>query len=268
MHAGLFSRRSAKRYRMLADLHQGVLPLPYYCEFLKSKLKAELDVEVFIGMCFGKPLIEDCVRDIVNRNIARVMILPMYPHYSSSASGLPLERALRNFCKYPVIPEIVCINSFFREQTFINAFVERIKEYDYQSFDEIVFSYHSLPVAHVEKWDNSYSKECAETTRLICNKLGIANVITCFQSQMSKKWLGPMTKPVLIDLIKQGKTRVLVVVPSFVVDCLETVVEIDIELKQFFLDNGGKELHLVKSLNDHPLWINFIAQKYRDSMSH
>jgi ferrochelatase len=264
MHAVLFSRKAAKRYRTLADIHQGVFPLPFYCELLKNKLKTELNVEVFIGMCFGKPSVEDCVLNIVNNNVSKVMIMPIYPHYSSSASGLPLEKALKSFCKYPVIPEIVSVNSFFHEQDFINAFVERIKEYDYRSFDEIVFSYHSLPVSHVEKWDNKYPEECAETTRLICKELGIATATTCFQSQMSKRWLGPMTKPALIELIKKGKTRILVVAPSFVSDCIETDIEINIELKKFFIDNGGKELQLVKSLNDHPVWINFIAQKYRE----
>ncbi|MDR0725474.1 MAG: ferrochelatase [Prevotellaceae bacterium] len=262
----LASYVSSKRYKLLAGLYKGVFPLPFYCEFLKNSLAKELDIEVFIGMCFGKPLIEDCVRTIVDRRISKVMLMPMYPHYSSSASGIPLERALKSFCKYPVIPEIVSVNSFYNEKGFINAFIERIKEYDYQSFDEIVFSYHSLPEAHVSKWDNRYPEECAETTKLICNELGIKTATTSFQSQMSKKWLGPATKSVLAEMIKNGKTRALVVAPSFVSDCLETEIEINIELKKFFMDNGGKELQLVKSLNNHPAWIDFIAQKYRELM--
>jgi ferrochelatase len=255
---------SSKRYRLLAGVYQGVFPLPFYCDFLKEQLKKELDVEVFIGMCFGKPLIEDCLQTIVNKDISKLMIMPMYPHYSSSASGVPLERALKGLSKFRVIPEIVSVNSFFREKGFIDAFVERIKEYDYHSFDGIVFSYHSLPLSHVAKWDGKYPGECVETTRLICNELGIEQAITCFQSQMSKRWLGPTAKSVLLEMIKNGKTRALVVAPSFVADCLETEVEINIELKKFFIDNGGKELQLVKSLNDNPTWINFIVQKYNE----
>jgi ferrochelatase len=251
---------------MLADIYQGIFPLPFYCDFLKNRLQQELNTEVFIGMCFGKPLIEDCVQTVVNRNISRIMIMPMYPHYSSSASGVPLERAIKSLCKFPVIPEIVSVNSFFYEKGFIDAYVARIREYDYQSFDGLVFSYHSLPLAHVKKQDSKYPEECAETTRLICNELGIKTAVTCFQSQMSKKWLGPATQSVLVEMIKNGKTRILVVAPSFVSDCLETEIEINIELKKFFTDNGGKELQLVKSLNGHSAWIDFIAQKYRDLM--
>jgi ferrochelatase len=251
---------------LLADIYQGVFPLPFYCDFLKDRLQKELNIDVFIGMCFGKPLIKDCLQTIEQKRISRIMIIPMYPHYSSSASGVPLERAIKGFCKFRVIPEIVSVNSFYNEKGFINAFVERIKEYDYQNFDEIVFSYHSLPLAHVEKWDNNYPAECEETTRLICNELGIETAVTCFQSQMNTKWLGPVTKSVLAEMIKNGKTRILVVAPSFVSDCLETEIELNVELKKFFLDSGGKELQLVKSLNDHPAWINFIVHKYNDLM--
>jgi ferrochelatase len=231
---------SSKRYKLLANIYQGVFPLPYYCELLKDKLKKKINAEVFIGMCFGKPLIEDCMQTIANRRISRIIIMPMYPHYSSSASGIPLERAIKSLCNFPVIPEIVSVNSFFNEKGFIDAFVARIKEYDYRSFDAIVFSYHGLPLSHVKKWDNTYPEECAETTRLICNELGIKTAITCFQSQMSKKWLGPAIKSVLVEMIKNGKTRILVVAPSFVSDCLETAIEINVELKKFFIDNGGK----------------------------
>jgi ferrochelatase len=258
---------SSKRYKILADIYQGVFPLPFYSRFFKERLKTELNVEVFIGMCFGKPFIEDCVQEIADSGISRIMIMPLYPHYSSSASGVPLERAMKSLCKLPIIPEIRSVNSFYNDKGFINAFVERIKEYDYRSFDEIVFSYHSLPVVHIEKWDTCYPDECAETTRLICDELGIKIGVTCFQSQMNERWWGPSTKSVLTEMIKNGKKRILLVAPSFVFDCLETEIEINVELHKFFIDSGGEQLQLVKSLNNHPAWIDFIVRKYTDIMS-
>lgn len=257
-----YSFSSAKRYRRLAGMYQGFFPLSLHCNFLKCELEKRLPVEIFVGMCFGKPLIEDSLQTIENKNFSRIIVLPMYPHYSSSASGIPLERALKGISKFLVIPEIVTISSFFNDNGFINAFIERIKEYDYKNYDEIVFSYHSLPLQHVKKQDNKYPDECVETTKLICAGLGIKVCKTCFQSQMSEKWLGPSTKSALIEMIKNGKTKVLVVAPSFVVDCLETEIEIGVELKEFFLKNGGTELQLVKSLNDHPAWIDFLVSKF------
>jgi protoheme ferro-lyase len=146
MHAVLFSRKACKTLQGICKYSSGRFPLPFYCELLKNKLKTELDIEVYIG--FGKPSVEDCVRDIVNRKVSRV---------------------------------------------------------DY-----------------------------------ICNELGVATATTCFHSQMSKRWFGTMTKPTLIEMIKQGKTRILVVSPSFVSDCIETEIEINIELKQFFWTTAAK----------------------------
>jgi ferrochelatase len=257
-----YSFSSAKRYRRLAEMYQGIFPLSLHCNSLKNELEKQLSVEIFIGMCFGKPLIEDSLKTIEAKNFSRIIILPMYPHYSSSASGIPLERALKGISKFLVIPEIVAINSFFNDEGFINAFTERIKEYDYKNYDEIVFSYHSLPLQHVKEQDNTYPEECAETTKRICAGLGIEVCRTGFQSQMNEKWLGPSTKSILIEMINAGKTKVLVVAPSFVADCLETEIEIGIEMKDFFLKNGGEKLQLVKSLNDHPAWIDFLVSKF------
>jgi ferrochelatase len=248
-------------------MNQGVFPLLLYCNLLKDKLEERLNIDVFVGMCFGKPSIEDCLQAIADKGISRIMIIPMHPHYASSASGLSLEKVMTGLIKFPYVPEIVSINSFFNEKAYINAFVERIKEYDYESFDALVFSYHSLPLSHVKKWDNKYPEECAETTKLICNELRIKTAVTCFQSQMSKKWLGPTTKSIVTEILKNGKKRILVVAPSFVSDCLETEIELGVELKNFFLQNGGKELQLVKSLNDHSVWIDFIVRKYYDTFA-
>jgi ferrochelatase len=248
-------------------MNQGVFPLLLYCNLLKNKLEERLNADVFTGMCFGKPSIENCLKAIADRGISRIMIIPMHPHYASSASGLSLEKAITGLSKFPFIPEIVTVNSFFKEKGYIDAFVERIKEYDYESFDALVFSYHSLPLSHVKKWDNKYPEECAETTKLICNELGITVAATCFQSQMTKKWLGPTTKSTVIEMLKNGKKRILVVAPSFVFDCLETEVELGIELKNLFLQNGGEQLQLVKSLNEHPAWMDFIICKYNNLMN-
>jgi ferrochelatase len=248
-------------------MNHGAFPLLLHSNRLKSKLEERLNTDVFIGMCFGRPSMDECLQAVVDRQVSRIMIVPMHPHYASSASGISIEKAIRGLSKFPFIPEIVSLNSFFREKGYIRAFAERIKEYDCKSFDGIVFSYHSLPLAHVKKIDANYPAECVETTKLICAELGIETAATGFQSQMGRKWLCPATQSVVMEMLKNGKTRILVVAPSFVSDCLETEIELGVELKEVFLQNGGKELQVVQSLNEHPVWIDFLAQKYDDLMN-
>ncbi|MDR1896850.1 MAG: ferrochelatase [Prevotellaceae bacterium] len=248
--------KSAKRYGKLENLYNGKFPISLYCQSLRMELEKCLPAEIFVGMCFGNPLIENSLQTIIEKGFSKLIIFPMFPHYTSSASGVPLEQAMDALKQFPMIPEIVTVNSFYKNQGFIRSFAERIKEYDYGNYDEIVFSYHSLPVEHVKKWDCTYPEMCRETTQLICKETGIDSVCeTCFQSQMSNKWLGPSTKSALMRMIKDRKTKALVVAPSFVMDCLETDVEIGIELRDFFLQNGGEKLQLVRSLNDSPVWI-------------
>ena len=107
-----------------------------------------------------------------------------------------------------------------------------------------------------------YRAACYETTRLIAGKLGLADgsYSNAFQSRLTKKWLSPFTDKVLAELASSGKKRVLVAAPSFVADCLETVVEIGDEYRSLFLQAGGDELVMAESLNDRTMWTDAIAE--------
>jgi ferrochelatase len=102
-----------------------------------------------------------------------------------------------------------------------------------------------------------YKAACYDTTRLIAGKLNLkeGSFTTTFQSRMSKRWIGPFTDQVLVDLAYSGKLRVLVVAPSFVSDCLETLIEIKEDYKKLFLSAGGENLDLMESLNYEDDWV-------------
>ncbi|MDZ7777458.1 MAG: ferrochelatase [Bacteroidales bacterium] len=76
-----------------------------------------------------------------------------------------------------------------------------------------------------------------------------------FQSRLSKNWLKPFTDEKLLQLVREGNKRILIVAPAFVADCLETTIELGVEYKEMFLKEGGEELTLVESLNDDDLWV-------------
>jgi ferrochelatase len=107
---------------------------------------------------------------------------------------------------------------------------------------------------------NCYKATCYETSRLLAQGLGLAqtNYSVSFQSRLSKKWMTPFTDQTLKDFIGQGKKKILVVAPSFVTDCLETIVEIKYEYQSMFLEAGGKKLDMVPSLNDTNEWASAI----------
>jgi len=81
---------------------------------------------------------------------------------------------------------------------------------------------------------------------------------TTFQSRLSKKWISPFTDDVIVDLAQKGVKKILVIAPSFVTDCLETIIEIENEYQKVFIKNGGQKLNLVRSLNDSDIWVDAI----------
>jgi ferrochelatase len=118
-------------------------------------------------------------------------------------------------------------------------------------------SFHGLPRRSLDLGD-PYHCQCHKTARLLAVELGLepAQYLVTFQSRFGRaEWLKPYTQDTLVRLAKDGVGRVDVACPGFVADCLETLEEIGIEVKQAFLGAGGREFHAIPCLNEHPLWI-------------
>ena len=99
------------------------------------------------------------------------------------------------------------------------------------------------------------------TSRLIAKEVGInpQDYSNAFQSRLSRNWLSPFSDEALLDKLKQGCKKILVVAPAFVTDCLETIIEIGEDYKIMFKENGGEKLQLVESLNDSGTWVKALA---------
>lgn len=254
-------------------------PLIFHTKSLVEKLQQQLNsnYSVFMAMRYGNPSIRKVLDEIKVKGYSKIIVLPMFPHYASSSSGTAIEFVF-NFVKgWTVIPEIKVVGQFYNDPHFINAFANRIKAYNPESYEHVLFSYHGLPLSHIEavhcKNDCSscdcinemplyggfcYKATCYETTRLLANKLNLpkGTYSQSFQSRLSKRWLTPFSDKVLISKAQGGVKRILVVAPAFVADCLETTVELGVEYRRLFTDNGGIELNFVESLNDTQEWVD------------
>jgi ferrochelatase len=121
----------------------------------------------------------------------------------------------------------------------------------------VLFSFHSLPEPA-----QGYKEQCLQSAQAIATAARLARdqYSVGFQSKSgSGEWTTPETRAILSDLLKGGKKRVLVMCPSFVVDCLETLGEVAGEYRAFFLSQGGETLGLVESLNDFRPWVEQVA---------
>ena len=118
--------------------------------------------------------------------------------------------------------------------------------------EHLLISFHGLPKRFVKAGD-PYPRQCEQTARLLAESLRLANDkwTLCYQSQFGyDKWLQPSTQTLFRTLPKQGIDHIDVICPGFSIDCLETLEEMAIRGKEAFLYSGGKQFHVIPSLND------------------
>ncbi|MCB9225187.1 MAG: ferrochelatase [Crocinitomicaceae bacterium] len=281
--------KSAKIYKELWDLWNGDSPLLTYGNILRDQIQERLgdeDVRVELAMRYQNPSLDHVLSKMEKAGYDQIIILPLFPHYASASTGSAVEKAMNLIRKWWVIPEIKIISDFFDHPGYIQAFVEKARQHDIDSYDHIIFSYHGLPERQIDKVHPElncsncnchqeyntdqrlcYRNACYETSRLIAKELGISSekYTVSFQSRLGKTpWLTPYSDKVIEDFGKSGKKKMLVFSPAFIADCLETTIEIGEEYQEIFETAGGEKIQLVESLNDSPIWMDAVESMIRE----
>ena len=277
--------KSAKLYREIWSDTTGS-PLMHYSLLQRDLLQKRLgdDYHVELAMRYQSPSIESALNKLKDAQVRSIRVIPMFPHYASASTGSVLEKVMELVRKWQTIPNISFINSFHDNELMIEAFAENGRKHKPETYDHVLFSFHGLPQRQLVKSDHSqkhclkvenccstltennkfcYSAQCHDTARLIAKKLGLTEdkYSVCFQSRLGKDpWVQPYTSVVIEQLAEKGVKRLLVFCPAFVADCLETVYEVTVEYGDEFKKLGGEHVQLVESLNDHPLWIDALAE--------
>lgn len=242
-------KKSAKLYQKICT--ENGFPLLEYTENQMENLKNICpEVEVTIGMSYSEPSIETALDTLLSKEIEELNVIPMYPQYSGTTVGSVFDSVMNYFIKSDRIVDIKFIRSFYNNPQYIDYFSKKINEALNESpIDAIVFSYHGIPMSYVKDGDN-YPKECTKTTKLIMDKLGDIRYYQTYQSKFGpSEWLKPATDDTLKKLPSKGIKNILIVAPGFVVDCLETIEELEHENRNYFLENGGEVYKYVHPFN-------------------
>ena len=278
------SPKSAKLYQNIWTKEGS--PLLFNTKSLAEKLQREVGDDYIVewAMRYQKPSIKSVLEKLRKQQPSEIIILPLYPQYASSSTGSTAELVLKELSGWEVIPSIKLINKFYDSPPFIKALVETAKEYNINSYDHVIFSYHGLPERQIKKAsahygsntcnfenccntitkDNQYCyrANCFETTRQLVKHLNIpeGKYTSTFQSRLDDKWLKPYSDKVIEEFAKKGMKKILVFSPAFVADCLETIYEIGTEYNEIFKEYGGESVTLVKSLNDSDSWVKALKE--------
>ena len=282
------------RYKKSAHAYQQIWtnngsPLLTHSQDLINALRKKMNttIQIELGMRYGNPSIESAVDKL--KDCQKIIAIPLFPQYSSAATGSAIEALLQVVGKRWNIPEISVKKDFFNNPDFIRAYANLIKEnLKDKKIDTLLFSYHGLPERHIEKSEcltqcsrtepcpkldelntYCYRAQCYETARLIAKELNFssADYMVSFQSRLGKTpWIKPYTDLVLAELRQKKVNNIAIVCPSFVSDCLETLEEINIRARAQWLELGGDDFVFIPCLNTHSIWVEGLVKMIKSEI--
>ncbi|MGB1799390.1 MAG: ferrochelatase [Gammaproteobacteria bacterium] len=227
------------------------------------KEKTNLPVNVELAMRYGNPSIQSGLEKLRAANAQRLLVLPLYPQYSASTTASAFDAVAKELSQWRHLPELRMVNHYHDNSAYIDALANSIKEHWQTNAkpEKLIFSFHGLP-KHYFLAGDPYHCECHKTARLVAEKLGLNDdewQVT-FQSRFGpREWLKPYTDVTLKQLAKKGTKSVNIICPGFSADCLETIEEIDMQNREFFIEAGGEQFSYIPALNDKPEHIELLS---------
>ncbi len=274
-------RKIAPRYASI--WMDGDSPLRVYTNRMAEKLQQELgDIECEVGMRYGNPSIGSALESLRSKGVDELLLAPLFPHHAQATTESSNKEAFRRLREMGWSPDLFELGHFEEEPEFILPLVESIKPHLTER-THLVFSFHGLPISHVKRSDKSgshcqkvndccskrtdansmcYAHHCNMTAKAVVEELGLTDDVwtISYQSRLGPaKWLKPSTLSV-VEVLAEKDVDVVVVSPAFLADGLETLEELDMEVREHYLEHGGKKFSVIKCLNDNPEWIRGLSK--------
>ena len=249
--------KTAHAYKKIWRKDTNESPLLYFTKNQTHKLREKIGNDKIIvefAMRYGNPSIKSKLNTLKSLGCENIIILPLYPQYAAATTATVCDEVYRTLMGMRWQPSLQIIPHYESEPLYIKALVNsierKISEINWKP-DLIISSYHGIPKRYFDKGD-PYHCYCQKTTRLMKEKFKSVDIQTTFQSRFGpQEWLTPYTDKTLENLPSRGIRNLLVICPGFASDCVETLEEIDIQGRESFLSNGGKNFVLIPCLNDN-----------------
>jgi ferrochelatase len=243
-------------------------PLMVRSRAIAAKLQAKIEQElpgpahVALAMRYGQPSIAAGLQNLRDKNIERLLILPMYPQYSATTTAAIFDEVSHQLQHWRWLPQFRMLMQYHDHPFYIKAISDQIQQSLSENGkpDKLVLSFHGIPERYLKAGD-PYFCQCQKTARLISERLNLASKewMLCFQSRFGREpWLQPYLDKTLEAMPKQGIKSVQIIAPGFAADCLETLEELAMQNQELFKKQGGEFYHYIPALNESEAHIELL----------
>ena len=258
------------RPRRVAKLYQSIWteqgsPLLAIAKRQQAKLQALMPATpIQLAMTYGNPSIKQGLAALRARGVDKVLVLPLYPQFSSSTTAAIFDRVASELNRDFNLPELRYLKQYHDDSGYIDALAQSVENYWAANGrgDKLLMSFHGIPQEYEQRGD-PYPAQCRTTAKRLADRLGLNDEqwLCSFQSRFGPaEWLQPYTDKTLQAWGEQGLGRVDVICPAFTADCLETLEEIAQENQAIFKDAGGRDYHYIPCLNDTDAFIETLKR--------
>lgn len=269
-------RKTAHAYSQIWRTESDESPLRYFtreqARLLGEAMAGEEALIVDWAMRYGNPSIHSRLEALREAGCDRIVVLPLYPQYAAATTATVADEVFRCLMQMRWQPALRIASAYHDEPAYIGALAGSVRAHlgglDWQP-EVVLASFHGIPQRYYSAGD-PYPCYCQKTGRLLREALGLSGeqMRTTFQSRFGREpWVRPYTDETVAALAEQGVKRLAIVAPGFASDCVETLEEINIGLRELFLEKGGEHFTMVPCLNDSPEHIALLEMLSRRELS-
>ncbi|QHQ36918.1 ferrochelatase [Algicella marina] len=243
-------------------------------EKLAARLRETYGDHVIVEFCmrYGNPSTRSVIEELREKGCEKIIFFPLYPQYSAPTTATANDQAFRVLMKMNWQPAIRTVAAYYDHPLYIEALAQSV-ERAYSELsrrpDVLVTSYHGMPTRYLKEGD-PYHCQCRKTSRLLKDRLGWEDteIVVTFQSKFGpEEWLQPYTVEEVARLASGGKKNIAIMAPAFSSDCVETLEEINEEIKESFEEAGGEVFTYIPCLNDQEAHIDMMQAIVQDELS-
>ena len=262
---------SGAAYRSIWNEEDDESPLMTITKRQASAIAAQMDQrygdEVRVDFCmrYGNPSTKSKVREMVEAGCTKILFFPLYPHYAGATSATANDQFFRALMEEKWQPVARVVEPYFDDAAYIDALAQSVEKAYAEAEtkpEKLICSYHGVPERYLREGD-PYHCQCQKTTRLLKERLGWNDdqIVTTFQSRFGpEEWLKPYTVEEVARLAEEdGIKNIAVCAPAFSADCIETLEEINEEIKESFEEAGGDHFTYIPCLNDDTTHISALC---------